>query len=95
MKMWKTFVCLVLVFLLAFMFVAPEALAASRDDNSGGNNSGNNNNDGRRGTDRAAQDLLFLLVLFTGPQNWDYVGVMGVYEANEVSTEQSSSEDIF
>ncbi len=93
--MWKTVACLVLVFLVAFMSVGPEALAASRDYKSGGNNSGNNDNDGGRGTDRMAQELLFLLVLFTGPQNWDYVGVMGVYEANDVSAEQSSSEDIF
>ena len=93
--MWKTLTCLIFVFLVAFMSVAPEALSASRDYNSGGNNSGNNNDEGNNGGNRAGEELLFLLVLFTGPQNWDYVGVMGVYEASEVSAEQSSSEDIF
>ena len=93
--MWKTLACLMLVVFMAFMSVAPEALSASGNYSSSGNNSGNNNDEGNNGGNRAGEELLFLLMLFTGPQNWDYVGIIGVYEATEVSVEQSSSEDIF
>ena len=61
------------------------------------NNGGNNNNNNARGSSRrrAGEELLRVLVLFTGPQNWDYVGVLGESAVDEEGEESESQEDLF
>jgi len=86
------------------MLATSRALRDRRNRNNGNNNNGNNsnsnNNDGNNNdndddNDRsAAEDLLRLLVLFTGPENWDHVEVLGVSSRDD-NTESESREDYF
>ena len=68
----------------------------NRNNNDDNNDDGNrNNNDNDDDNDRSsAEDLLRLLVLFTGPENWDHVEVLGISSRND-NTESESREDYF
>jgi len=43
----------------------------------------------------AGQDLMQLIILFTGPQNWDQVGVLGTYQQAGYGYQAQSRQDRF
>jgi len=62
-----------------------------------GSNGGNNNDDGNDNnrTRNAANELMTLVVLFTGgTSNWDHVEVMG-YGSDDDDDDSESEEDLF
>ena len=94
MKRRKTFLRTVAVVLVTFFLLLALGIGSAWGANSNGGN--NNNNNGRgRSRRRAGEELLRVLVLFTGPQNWDYVGVLGESDVDEEGEESESREDLF
>lgn len=67
---------------------------SSSNNNSNSNNSGNNNNSGFSNAN-AANDLLALIVTFTGRENWDQVAVLGMTNNSNTTNDNSSKENLF
>lgn len=65
------------------------ANGGNNNDNDGGNNNAQGN-----GSDSGAEELLKVIVLFTGPENWDRVEVMGA-SSQDNNDENESREDDF
>ena len=75
------------------LLVTMAALRSSGGSNGNNNNSGNSN---RSGTRKAANELMTLVVLFTGgTSNWDHVEVMGYGSADDDDNDSESEEDSF
>jgi len=82
--------CLLLA--LALGFGGASALAGNNNsDWSGNNNEGNN--DGNRSRGRGMRELMTLIVMLTGRENWGDVRVVGT--AGEDEEETSDTEDVF
>ena len=84
--------------------LSPMALAASgssgssnsssSNSSSGGNDSSGNNNNSFSGAD-AGNDLLTLIVTFTGRENWDQVAVLGASDNNDSENGSTSEDNLF
>ena len=81
-----------MTFFLLLALGVGSAWGANNNDSGGNNNNNNARGSSRR---RAGEELLRILVLFTGPQNWDYVGVLGEARVDEEGEESESQEDLF
>jgi len=81
--------CVVLALVLGFGGAA--AWAANNNDWGGNNNGGNNGGNQSRG--RGMRELMTLIVMLTGRENWGDVRVVGTAGENEEET--SDTEDVF